>query len=622
MITFFPVSHEDEILYSIIARYHIQSGNISIKSTLSDLYGCSSITSVIDLPSHIDKIISNLPIDHQLTSDELIDKFTLFNYYSSFLPPESSVTVRKYMKEDNGGSIYNKTGLMASSITLNKFIKFCPDCIKEDLVRYGEIYWHRIHQICGVFICPRHHTFLIDSTVNSRGFNKQEFIVATYKNCIVKENYKRYSEDDLNKIFFIAKNSEILLNNNFKRKSIKWFCNQYINVLKKIGYANINGKVKQKDLIRNFREYYGEELLLLFQSNFDVGSENSWLSDLVRRKNKTTHPIRHLLFIQFLGITLEELFNKEIEYKPFGDGPWPCLNPAAEHFKEDVINDVNIRYSYEAKRPIGSFTCGCGFIYTRTGPDVYYDARFKIGKVQSYGQVWKQKLQELVLNGKSIYEISKLLDADPATVKKYIDIIYEDPPCQDISRNSNESYNNEDVEKKKKNEWLTLVQEHPGKSKTEIRNLNPALYTWLYRNCKEWLSKNSPGKIEVKFENLRVNWEERDNEILTLAKEKVKEILKREGKPKRITISVIGSELGIRPLLEKHLNKLPMTEKYLNEQTESITEFQHRRIDWAIKELNEEGNGVELWRVFRKAGIRKEYQDELEEKIKDIISLY
>jgi hypothetical protein len=616
MITFFPVSYEDEILYSIIARYHIQSGNISIKSTLSDLYGCSSITSVIDLPSHIDKIISNLPIDHQFTSDELIDKFTLFNYYSSFVPPENSETIRKYMKGDNGGSIYNKIGLMASSITLNKFVKFCPDCMKEDLVRYGEIYWHRIHQVSGVLICPKHHVFLIDSTVNSRGFNKHEFIAATYKNCIIKENYKKYSGDELNKIFFIAKNAEKLLNNNFERKSIKWFCNQYINVLKKIGYASVNGKVKQKDLIRNFKEYYGEELLLLFQSNFNVESENNWLSDLVRRKNKTTHPLRHLLFIQFLGITLEELFNKEIEYKPFGNGPWPCLNPAAEHFKEDVINYVDIRYSFDTKKPIGSFACSCGFIYTRTGSDVDHDARFRIGKVQSYGQVWKQKLRDLVLNGKSIYEISKILDVDPATVKKYIDITFGTPPCQDISGNCTEVYISDDVENNKKNEWLTLIQQYPDKSKTELRKLKPALYTWLYRNCKEWLSENSPKKVEFRYENSRVNWEERDNKILMLAREKVQEILKREGKPKRITISIIGSELGIRPLLGKHLDKLPMTEKYLNEQTESITEFQHRRIDWAIKELNEEGKVKELWRVYRKAGIRKEYQDELKEIVK------
>jgi hypothetical protein len=571
----------------------------------------------MDLPSHIDKILSNLPKDHQFTSDELIDKFTLFIFYSSFVPPEDSETIRKYMKEDNGGSIYNKIGLMASSITLNKFIKFCPDCMKEDLVRYGEIYWHRIHQVSGVFICPKHHAFLIDSTVNSRGFNKHEFIAATYKNCIVKENYKKYSEDELNKIFSIAKNAEILLNNNFERKSIKWFCNQYINVLKKIGYANINGKVKQKDLIRNFKEYYGEELLQLFQSNFDVGSENNWLSDLIRRNNKTTHPIRHLLFIQFIGITLEELFNTEIEYKPFGDGPWPCLNPVVEHFKEDIINAVDIRYSFDAKKPIGSFVCNCGFIYTRTGPDVDYGSRFKIGKVQSYGQVWKQKLQELFLDGKSIYEISKVLDVDPATVKKYIDIIYEDPPCQDISRNGTEVYIREEVEINKRNEWLTLIQQHPDKSKTELRKSNPALYTWLYRNCREWLSENSPVKKEVKYENLKVNWEDRDNEILKLAMEKVQEIKNQVGKPKRITISVLGSELGIRSLLEKHLEKIPRTEMYLNEQTESISEFQLRRIDWAIKELNEEGKGTELWRVFRKAGIRKEYHRNLKSRIQN-----
>lgn len=485
--------------------------------------------------------------------------------------------------------------------------------MKEDLERYGEIYWHRVYQISGVYTCPKHHTFLSDSKVQIRGFNKQEYIAAKQDNCRIEETNIKYSEDVLEKLNKISNNANILLNHIYVKRPIEWFTKQYINVLIKLGFANFNGRVKQKDLTKSFKEYYGDEFLMLFQSNFDTDSEFNWLSDLTRRKNKTSHPIRHFLFTQFFGITLEELFNKEIEYRPFGDRPWSCLNPAAEHYKEDVINDMNIKYSIDAKKPIGSFTCSGGFIYTRTGPDMDYGARFKIGKVQSYGQVWKQKLQEFVLKGKSIYEISKILDVDPATVKKNIDLLYEDPPCQNPSENSNKIYKNEDVEKQKKDEWLTLVQQYPNKSKTELRKLNPALYTWLYRNCKEWLSENSPVKMEVKYKNLRVDWEERDNEILALAREKIKEIRKRAGKPKRITISVIGCELGIRSLLEKHIDKLTKTRKYLNEQTESITEFQLRRIDWAIKELNEEGMGVELWRVFKKAGIRKEYQDLLKE---------
>lgn len=37
MITFFPVPYEDEVLYSVLARYHVRSGNTSYKATMQDL---------------------------------------------------------------------------------------------------------------------------------------------------------------------------------------------------------------------------------------------------------------------------------------------------------------------------------------------------------------------------------------------------------------------------------------------------------------------------------------------------------------------------------------------------------------------------------------------------------
>ena len=146
--------------------------------------------------------------------------------------------------------------------------------------------------------------------------------------------------------------------------------------------------------------------------------------------------------------------------------------------------------------------------------------------------------------------------------------------------------------------------------------MEPALYIWLYRNCNEWLRENSPVKKAIKYECHRVDWEKRDEEILLLVKEKIKEIRNRTGKPKRITVSIVGSELGIRSLLEKHLEKLPKTERYLNEQVENTTEFQLRRIEWAIKELNDE---LKLWKILRKAGIRKEYQKKLEKRISEYL---
>lgn len=132
------------------------------------------------------------------------------------------------------------------------------------------------------------------------------------------------------------------------------------------------------------------------------------------------------------------------------------------------------------------------------------------------------------------------------------------------------------------------------------------------------MEKNSPIKQEPSSVTSRINWQERDNEILLRVTEVVEEIMNSEEKPERITISLIGSKLGIRSLIEKHLSKLSRTKKCLEENIESTKDFQIRRIEWAIKELKLQGKELKPWKIYRMAGIRIEHYEELKE-VMDIL---
>ena len=95
----------------------------------------------------------------------------------------------------------------------------------------------------------------------------------------------------------------------------------------------------------------------------------------------------------------------------------------------------------------------------------------------------------------------------------------------------------------------------------------------------------------------------------------MKRTLNSPEKPERISISIVGSKLGMRGLLERHLNKLPRTMKYLNSVKESDYDYRIRRIKWAINKLENEGQDLKVWKVYKKAGIRKEYQADLEQEV-------
>lgn len=628
MMTFFPTPYKDEVLYSTLARYHLRSGNTSYKATMKDLYGDYDVTAVMDLPANINRLIENMPIGNKYTSQDIIYNHTLYPLYASFLPLERAEKVFNSMVKSNGGDIYSRAGLMASSITMNRYFMFCPECMKDDLENYGEYYWHRIHQVPCITLCPKHKCFLCESEVGIRGFNKFEYKIPTINKCVNMNRNINISDKEIEKLIAFGENIQLLLENKnkFTHKPTEWFKLQYINHLKRKGLANINGNIYMKEFLKCFVDYYGDNFLNLMQSPVDINNDFNWLSDMVRNKNKTSHVIRHLLLIQFLDISLEDLFNSKYEFKPFGYGPWLCFNKAAEHYQQPVVEDLKINYDAEYKIPIGTFTCKCGFVYTRRGTIDSEGDSYSFSRIKEFGHVWEDKLKELVVKNLSLRETARRLGVDPATVKKYaVKLGLKGSWCKEDIRNNETTNkkNTQDTSSDKRlhyrEEWSKLLQQYPDKGKKELREINATVYIWLYRNDKEWLNNNSPMKKSTVSINKRVDWEARDRAILGEVKNLVETMLNSVDKPERISVGLIGKKLGINSLLEKHLSKMPQTKEYIDIVKENNRDFHIRKIKWAIRKLDEEGQEILPWKVFRKAGIREEYQEELKESLNNLI---
>ena len=59
MLHWFPTPYPDELLYSVLARYHVRSGNTSRKMTTEELFGKRTIIAVWDLPSNLNTFLRN-----------------------------------------------------------------------------------------------------------------------------------------------------------------------------------------------------------------------------------------------------------------------------------------------------------------------------------------------------------------------------------------------------------------------------------------------------------------------------------------------------------------------------------------------------------------------------------
>lgn len=427
---FFPKPYEDELLYSVMARYCKQSGNIDSIHNIDDLFGNRNVVASPELPGKIDMLISNLP-NCQYTPDYLIHNHTMFPYIASFLPGDRASEICELMKDGQVSLIYNKSGMISScSLTQNRQFRFCPECIKDDMRRYGETYWHRVHQITEVLICPKHKVPLYNSRVLMRGTYRQSFIAADEENCLSNDAIG-FSTDTTKKILMIAEDVEKILEREFSYQSVEKHKFLYMQKLIDLGYANLNGLTHQKRLRNAMLEFWGEEVLRYLQCPIEPDKDCSWLNSLVRENSIPAQPIRHLLLCGFLGVDIIDL----LDYQDTG-------LKHKDLWEQKLLSLINKELSIrEIAKMIDS---------TPKTVRKYMD-KFGIE------QFW-------INNGGGKY------------IKTPFTQTLEFAERRDVARER----------------WLKLIKENPDLSRNKLKKVDETLYTRLYRYDKEWLDVYSP----------------------------------------------------------------------------------------------------------------------------------
>lgn len=167
MIPFFPAPYPDELWYSVICRYHIRSGNPSVKYSIRELYGANHINVPVELCGALSSLLEAIPAK-ALTAKDIIMQHTLYPYYTRFFSNNRKKSA--YMLALNGNRHAGQhIGIYQSSSMDARRLRYCPQCFDEDIVTYGEPYWHRLHQIPGIAVCPRHGCWLADTEITLTG---------------------------------------------------------------------------------------------------------------------------------------------------------------------------------------------------------------------------------------------------------------------------------------------------------------------------------------------------------------------------------------------------------------------------------------------------------------------
>lgn len=606
MIACFPDLYPDEILYSAWARYSDRVQYRIKYAVFQELFGKSQSAAIVDLPCHLGYFVEHLPPENSYTTDWLIDRHTLLPFYSPFLSQDRYKRIHEQMISGNGATIHLWAGIAATSVPSPVSLRYCSRCLEYDRKRFGEGYWHRLHQVPGVEVCPEHMIFLENSTIYLRNAaTKHEFV--SIDRAISTDIPLVRDATSYQKLIDIAMDVRYLLDHPNIHVEPDLLTEQYKYFLAQQGFLTNGGKVRTTALIKAFINHYPSEFLNLLHCELRPSNGRditTWLSRFMWRAESMHHPLHHILFMHFLGTKVCEFFMQPFKpYSHFGSGPWPCLNPTCEFFQQFCINTYRLSENFVKRQIVGIFSCSCGYVYSRRGPDRTYEDQFRVDGIISRGNTWENKLYELWCDQNlSISEIARRLNIDWSTVNRHAHNLQFPTPRASVWSASGFHKRKATVMKDNvyyREQWLELMREFPEDSISALRDKASTVYTKLRKYDYEWLNTHKPPKrpfrstntthILQSLKNPNPPEEELiDANIAEHIRLTAHRIIDCTAPSRRVSLTGLLKEIPILARLRRYPERAPLTMQALKEVLETREAFALRRLQKAVQEYKQQ----------------------------------
>ena len=606
MIAHFPDPYDGELLYSVLARFAERMGYPARHTILLELFGVRHGIPAIELPNKIDELVKELPPGSIYTADAIIQKHTLLPFFTPFLPERNYELILANMKGNGARTTQLRAGIIAGRINPPEFCRTCPACDQKNMDRYGETYWNRLHQIRGVELCPVHGVFLEPTNVRLCGSAQKDALIsaqsaqrATVARVLDPENAEHRF------LMRIAESAAWLLDKNVSRPGLVEISRRYRQVLADNDCLSPRGWIRLKRLREKFGECCTADMLKQFNCELRTGSDGGWLARLFRETDQGMAPLRHLAVMAMLNVSAEEFFTQLLPESTRQPHPrFPCLNPTCPRYGALVIPNFETKRANHGVARI--FECPrCGHRSSRA-----VDGRSVI-RVVSFGELWMQQLKLLWADtSRSLENVSTQLSADARSVLKYAAKLGLEFPRRGTGRWANSPHllvakrvSPAMAIEEKRRAWYQLRNKHPRAGISELHQLASALYSWLYRNDRQWFREHSPARRPFTPQNNGVDWKARDEELVDRVVSAAVQLKSDPGRRRRVTVRSIALVLRLGPLLQKYKYKLPRTKLALEAQVESTEQFALLRIRRAVESFVANRTRATRSDILRAAGI-------------------
>ena len=617
----FPTPYPDEIFYSILCRYHVRNANPGMVTTIKECWGYRDATKSLYLPTDLDAIVSRLPENTGITIEALIWKHTMYPYVRPVLSKKRADLLCNmlYGTERNCTAAYLEAGLSGRRLPLPKYLRFCPSCLTEDDETYGESYWHRIHQLPGVFICPKHGEYIRDSKYFTHMIFRY-FFPADAQLCVGLPKAETFPARIEDRMVLFAEDSACMLNNGGAFGTLEDVTEQYRRILVSKGLRGDSeyAQTDYRTLSTAITEFYGKDFLEMLNAN-SKDPYHGWAAALTYTSAKPAMS-EYLLMMRFLSGSPRAFLTPTEKFLPFGEGPWPCRNLLCSYNLKDCIEQIDIKIVHGLHKAV--FTCPhCGFAYRRgkaTPKERQYTGQIRM---EDFGWLWKDSLRKYLSEQKlSVHKTAQLMRTCDDTVLIYgiqMGFLPESrmPNTQEQPKKGRiyKKLIPESVERHR-DRWTQLVKDNPTLMRSELSRMNFQNYKWMLVNDYAWFDAHSPPAVKG-----NVDWAQRDEAYFNRIVQAVSDLVNTPGKPQWISRYIIGKMTALGNGIYHDLNRLPKTKQYVDSVTETKTEWRKRKIRWAINELEKEGKLISTYQIYLKSGMSTKTFETLREFIEDEI---
>lgn len=502
-----------ETLFSLASRYHELTGNALSSSTCQQLFGSPRFGAQHDFPCRIDDFVCRT--EKLLgTATEIIRQHTILPFYLPFRPQSDENDAILLMRGPTIGSLKYRLGILTSRFRANHPLKACPECMAADIKTQSIAYWHLSHQYPGVWSCPIHNVVLLQSTEKSTGVGRFLWHLPRLDSLVDSAITAGDQEQMRSRGKRIESLTKLIceyatLPEGFRFDS-KLLLETYFCALEEHGFKTIRGPVNLAKIghaflnttepLRTIRE------LSALPSN--VSEAISQLSRLLRIPRSGTHPLRHLLFIQWLFDDWAS-FMLAYRLRILEQGEC-CGSSGIAICKEEPAVKIDLRTN-QLLVMIREKKCAISQAAKQIGIDtataMVWAAKAGIATPRR-PKVLKPDIREGLIRdlkeghdkqivaskfGVSVQTITTTLRTEVGLHQQWLTIRAE--------------YAQRDARAM----WDSQVMQNPEVGVKAIRALAPATYAWLYRNDREWLRDQVKKRlVVVRSNNVKLDWVQRD----------------------------------------------------------------------------------------------------------------